>query len=471
MSKAVTGLNAYYTYKVGVKRVESGCGPVCIPRTRIGLLSAPCLLLRKRSRPVGYRPGSNLRSESGKVETLPTEQPRVDWVQVAAEVRRLAVMAATDCGFATVAVARLLRCCPWLLDLLVKFAREQRVRWDRAPRFMRWVGAPAGKRVLESGVDLVSGLRLNRSLNTDDREKEGPRRLRLLLWHAIAEGQLPGGSEHEAWRLYGGKIPGETKHLLRQLRALPWAQYVLHREIVAKSLGYHASTIDWLTNHEEDRRQDPLRRARCDATLRSYHRETRPTPISRAWQFSRTGRMVRKHKSRFYARITIGHFGLEWPLAAQNRADAEAQVKPALAALERIKEAARAWRECLVGSPEAKTALAAVLYEQRRFRDALVAIGVKRTPRWAEADKILNEPPLDETRRSGRAGCTLWFVQLLRKNPEHPPPGRPVRTLLKEADALFRVGARGARRCYEFAQEKTGNWNWSTRRRPRKTAF
>jgi hypothetical protein len=152
--------------------------------------------------------------------------------------------------------------------------------------------------------------------------------------------------------------------------------------------------------------------------------------------------MVRKHKNRFYARITIGHFSLEWPLAAQNRAEAEAQVKPALAALARIKEAARAWREFLVGSPEAKTALAAVLYEQRRFRDALVAIGVTRTPRWAEADKVLNEPPLDETSRSGRAGCTLWFVQLLRKNPERPPPGRPVSMLLKEAEVLFCVGGR-----------------------------
>jgi hypothetical protein len=410
------------------------------------------------------------RSESGKVETLPTEQPRADWVQVATEVRRLALMAATDCGFATVAAARLLRCSPWLLDLLVKFAREQSARWDRAPRFMMWASAPGGKRVLVSGVDLVSGLRLNRRLNTDDSEKEGPRRLRLLLWHAIADGQLPGGSKHEAWRLYGGKIPGETKRLLRRLRALPWAQYVLHREIAAKSLGYCASTIDWLTNHEEDRRQDPLRRARCDATLRSQHRETKPTPISRAWQFSRTGRMVRKHKSRFYARITIGHFSLEWPLAAQNGAEAEAQVKPALAALARIKEAARAWRECLVGSPEAKSALAAVLYEQRRFRDALVAIGVTRTPRWAEADRVLNGPPLDETSRSGRAGCTLWFVQMLRKNPERPPPGRPVEMLLQEADALFRVGRRGARRCYEFAQEKTGNRNWSMTRRPRKSA-
>ena len=87
-------------------------------------------------------------------------------------------------------------------------------------------------------------------------------------------------------------MPEKTKRLLRRLRALPWEQYELHREPAAERLGYHASTIDWLTNHEKARQQDPVRRARCDATLRSHHRETKPTPISRSWQFSRGGRDV-----------------------------------------------------------------------------------------------------------------------------------------------------------------------------------
>jgi hypothetical protein len=65
---------------------------------------------------------------------------------------------------------------------------------------------------------------------------------------------------------------------------------------------------------------------------------------------------------------------------------------------------------------------------------------------------------------------TRWFVELLLKNPERPPPERPVRVLLEEADTQFHVGGRGARRCYEFAQEKTGNRNWVTSRRPPKSA-
>jgi hypothetical protein len=89
---------------------------------------------------------------------------------------------------------------------------------------MRWVSAPGGNRVLESKVDLSGRSPLTRRLNADDREVEAPQRLRLLLWHAIAKGQLPGGFKHEAWHLYGGKIPEETKGLLRRLRALPWQQ-------------------------------------------------------------------------------------------------------------------------------------------------------------------------------------------------------------------------------------------------------
>jgi hypothetical protein len=177
---------------------------------------------------------------------------------------------------------------------------------------------------------------------------------------------------------------------------------------------------------------------------------------------------VHSDSKHFYAQFTIAGFTLRWPLAVQNRAEGEALVKPAVDARARIREAARHWRECSVGSPEAKTALTAVLGEQRRFRDALLSIGARRSNRWAEVVKVLKEPPVNEA--AGLDGCTRWFVELLVKNPERPPPGRPVEMLLKEADAIFRVGGRGARRCYHFAQEKTRNRNWSTSRRPRKSA-
>jgi hypothetical protein len=406
------------------------------------------------------------RCEADKVRTLRTTTPQGNWAKVAAEVRRLAVLAVTDCQIEIATAARRLHQPPWLLDLFVKFARDQRRRWERAPRFMKWVSAPGGKRVLESNVNLSGGSRLTRRLNTDDRKVAGPRRLRLLLWHAIAKGQLPGGVEHDAWRLHGGKIPEEIKRLQRWLRALPWRQYELHREPGAERLGYHASTVDWLTDHEETRRQNPVRRARVDATLRSRHRHTNPTPISRSWQFSRVGGILHKNKQSFYGRLTIGHFVLEWTLGLTDRAEAEACVKSAIDARKRVRDAARNWRECQVGSREATIALTALLNEQRRFRYALLALGAKRSKSWAEAVKVLKEPPSDYAPRADR--CIRWFVELLLKNPERPP--RPVETLLKEADTLFGAGGRGARRCYETAQEKTGNRNWSRTRRPPKSA-
>jgi hypothetical protein len=44
--------------------------------------------------------------------------------------------------------------------------------------------------------------------------------------------RLPGGFKHEAWHLYGGKIPEKTNALLRRLRALSWRQYELKRELM-----------------------------------------------------------------------------------------------------------------------------------------------------------------------------------------------------------------------------------------------
>jgi hypothetical protein len=334
--------------------------------------------------------------------------------------------------------------------------------------FTQWARGPGGKPVLQCAVYLNGGRRLALSLNTADTEVEGPQRMRLLLWHAIDEGQLPRGVKHPAWGLYGGPIPQASKRLLRRLAALPWGEYELERP-AAQCLGYHASTIDWLTNQEEAKKADPMRRALARKLARSRARKVwKRTPISRSWQFGAVGGMLAVHSDEhpIYAQLTIAGFTLRWRLVAQSREEAQALVKPAVAARARVREAARNWRECLVGSPEAKTALAALLVEQSRFRDALLALGANRSKGWAEVAKALREPPSDET--GGEKGCIRWFVHLLLENPERPPPGRPVGVLLKEAKAQFGLSDRGARRCYEFAQEKTGNWNWSTRRRPRK---
>jgi hypothetical protein len=418
------------------------------------------------------------RCSAGKVETLRTDLPRVHWAKVAAEVSRLAVLKPPDCELEIVATAERLHQPPWLLDSFVKFAQDQRRRSERAPRFMRWVSAPGGKRVLESGVYLSGRSPLTRRLNTEDREL-AVQRLRLLLWHAIATGQLPGGFKHEAWRLYGGKIPEKTKRLLRRLGALPWQQYELRRELMAERLGYHASTLDWLTNHEADRRQDPERRAKCDATLRSQARSTgkQQTPKSRTWQFSRLGKMLHVHSKGhpIYGRVTIDRVTMDWPLPVQNRTAGEAHVKSAVDARQSVKKAANYWRKCSIGSPEAKAALTALLREQRRFRDALAAVGAKRSKNWEKAVRQFDELPFDETSRTDlEKACTRWFVGLLLENPSKPP--RPLEEtrdgsgVFKEAAARFNVSLRRARRCYEFAQEKTGNTNWRSGGRPQKKA-
>jgi hypothetical protein len=95
--------------------------------------------------------------KAGKVETLRTERPRVDWSKVAAidwskvaaEVSRLATLEPADCEVEIGAAARRLGQRPGMLDLLVKFVRDQQCRWDRAPRFMRWVRGAGGQWILK----------------------------------------------------------------------------------------------------------------------------------------------------------------------------------------------------------------------------------------------------------------------------------------------------------------------------------
>jgi hypothetical protein len=266
--------------------------------------------------------------------------------------------------------------------------------------------------------------------------------------------------------------------LLTRLRDLPWAQYEPHREPAAERLGFYAPTIDWLTDHEEARREDPIRRARCNATLRSQRRETKPTPISRSWQFSRVGGMLHKHKNRFYGRVTIGRLILEWPLAVQDRTAAEAHVKSAIDTRNRVRVAAIHWRECLVGSREARIALAALSDEQNRYCKKLLAIGAHQSKSWGEAVKLLKESPSDETRKPNPQGATRSFVRLLRKVAEGQLPDRPLEDverngrkedgLLTRAANIFSVSKRAARNCYYEAQKITGIRTLSLGGRPSK---
>jgi hypothetical protein len=354
-------------------------------------------------------------------------------------------------------------------------AMRQAAVGRKTPRFMQWARGPGGKPVLlcvvyRAGSSARKGIRdyfrFCPSLRTSDPEVAA-QRMRLILWHAIAEGQLR--ENHPAWVLYRGPIPLSTKRLLTWLAGLPWAQYEPHRKEVADRLGYTAKTIDWLTKHDMARQADPVRGARARTLARSRARKTgKLLPISKSWQFGPVGTMLAVHPNEhpIYGKVTIAGVTLSWPLAVQNRADAEALVQPAVAVRTRLRDVARAWRECRIGSPEAKAALSALLREQRRFRDALKALGANRSKGWAEVVEALKQPPPDGT--SWQEACTRWFVELLIKNPERPPPGRPVEILLMEANDLFGVGGRTARRCYMLAQEITSNRKWSGTRRPQK---
>ena len=321
-------------------------------------------------------------------------------------------------------------------------ARLEAERWlagqcRAAPQFMHWARGPRGKRVLQSAVYLNNGSRLTKTncfgLQTDDTEVEGPQRMRLLLWHAIAEEQLPRGVKHPAWGLYGGPIPQATKRLLRRLAALPWGEYELPRKATAQSLGYHTSTIDWLTNQDKARQVHPVRQRLARTHARSRARKDgKRTPISRSWQFGPIGRILAVHSDGYhiYAQLTIAGFTLRWRLAVQNRAEAEALVKPAVDARARVREAARGWRECLVGSREAATALEACSNAQRQYLEALRGAGAERAEGWAEFARLVLEPPWDagaqsKPRRAAPVRINKKCLQLMkadaRQNPDRPP--------------------------------------------------
>jgi hypothetical protein len=210
--------------------------------------------------------------------------------------------------------------------------------------------------------------------------------------------------------------------------------------------------------------------ARANARVRARRAGSR-TPISKSWQFGAVGGMLACHPDGpIYAQLTIAGITLRWRLETQNRTEAEAFVKPAVDARARVREAARAWRECPAGHPMAKTALANLLREQRRFRDALLAIGAKRSKGWAEVDKALTEPPFDETSKPDPDGARRWIVEALLKYRD-PPEGRSVTSLLAEVREKFHIGKHAARSAFQFAQGKTGNRNWSTKGgRPRGSA-
>ena len=75
-------------------------------------------------------------------------------------------------------------------------AMRQAAKGRKTLPFTQWARGPGGEPVLQCAVYLSDGSRFCPSLNTADTEAEGPQRMRLLLSHAIAEGQLPRGGRN-----------------------------------------------------------------------------------------------------------------------------------------------------------------------------------------------------------------------------------------------------------------------------------
>jgi hypothetical protein len=339
------------------------------------------------------------------------------------------------------------------LSLLDRLANKHEIflgRQHKAPPFMSWGPGPAGKRVLESAVQLIDGW-LGRRLNTDDPELAG-QALHLLLSHAIEQEKLKRGIEHPAWIAYGGPIARATKCLLQRLTELPWGEYELKRKPTAARLGLHVTVLDFLTDHKKPA---TVVAATCRRSRRR-RRLGKHTPMSRSWQFRRVGRMIHSHRKCFYGRVMIGYKTFSWRLTASNRADAEHLVEPAIEARRHVREAAWHWRE-----DPTEAAMKALLAAQLQYCRALKRIGAKGCEDGGDLLELFKVGPSDEATAIDQA--RNWFTALLNKHPKYPP--RPVEELIQEAMAKFKLSKPRARQAYREAQNITGNDKWSEVRR------
>jgi hypothetical protein len=382
-------------------------------------------------------------------------------------VKRLAALAPVNYEVEKTRAAGRLGLTPSMLDSFVETVRPP------PPSYMHWQRGPGGKHVLEGSVFLVDGSKLSKGLKTED-PKVAKQRIRLLLWHAIE--LLPGGEDHDAWVKYGGPIPRWTKDLLKRLAALRWEEYELEREAAAERLGYHPRVIDWLTKQENARQQDPKRRkqARRDARSRALRKgKGIPKIGTAAWQFRTGGPVLDSYRGgTMYGRTMIAGVLLRWLRPVRDPSDAEALANAVVMAREDVRNAAIAWSDC----PE-PAEVKALLKQQARLRDALVAAGGRGAKGWVDVESALKQLPVDQKSKPSPNGATTWFVELLQRNPDRSP--QPLESvehrigLLEEASKRFNVSRREARRCYERAQDITGIGTWSTahRGKARKAAY
>ena len=263
--------------------------------------------------------------------------------------------------------------------------------------FTQWARGPGGKPVLQCAVYLNDGRRFTPSLNTADTEVEGPQRMRLILWHAIAEGQLPKGKNHPAWRHYGGAIPQSIKGLLRRLASLPWEKYARLRGAAAARLGLLPTATDWLTKQQQNRPPHPKE---AHFQRSNARRKGKRIPIADSWQCGPVGTMLAIHPTVIYAQLTIEGHRFRWRLLknrAGAKAEAEAIVEPAISARSAVKAAMDDWRRYEVGTEEGQRALRALGDSQLRYLEALRVAGGDRAENWPQLTKLVQQLPSDES--------------------------------------------------------------------------
>jgi hypothetical protein len=297
--------------------------------------------------------------------------------------------------------------------------------------------------------------------------------MRLLLWCAIAYERLPKGTNHPAWRLYGGPIAASIKHLLTWLTGLPWAEYEPHRKEVAERLAYHATTIDWLTKHDGVRAETPAAVKSRRARLRKRgHR----FPKRDSWHFGPVGSMLANHPDGLhYAQLTITGATFRWRLEARDREEAEAIIEPARSARAQVRKAVEEWGACELRTPASLAAETRVVTACGIFATELSAVGAPE-----QCIRFAMKPPMEvgtssllpvaasrkAIKKAAVENCVARYIELIEAYPNGPPEPREVlaRKMMKD----FRVTWHEARDCRGEAIKRTGNLHWSRHGRPRR---
>jgi hypothetical protein len=284
--------------------------------------------------------------------------------------------------------------------------------------------------------------RLSPSLNTSDPDVAA-QRMRLILWCAIAYGRLPKGTNHPAWGLYGGPIAQSTKRLLTRLTGLPWAEYEPHRKEVAERLGYHATTIDWLTKHDKARGETPAAVKSRRARLRKAGARF---PKRDSWHFGPVGSMLAIHRDGpIYAQLTIAGSIFRWRLKARDREDGALIMKPVRSARGQVRKASEEWGACELGTSASVAAAPQVVTACAKFATALTTVGAPK-----ECSRLALQPPPEVgsasllpvaiTRKPIKRVLEPQFRQWLKKQMEAHPKGRPHPRRWYEAKAKDEYG-------------------------------